>query len=188
MDFLYSVGIILIFLVLLFWNYGTFACTVVRWCKPLDVKKGKPIKRPPLSAGEAVMCYIPLFQVCMVRKSLYGSYGFSLPLCITSGTFIILRLVNAFLIPINSYVMLVTTFMMWIGLILYFLLYGIVTFQCARMYEFSMLTCILCFLFAQLVCMFLRDKIADKMRDMHKEATFDEHHGDTVIKSRNSKR
>lgn len=181
---LYAVGIILVFLGLLFWNYGGFTVTVVRWCKPLNVKKGKPIKRPTLSGGEIAKCYIPLYQACAVHKALHGSYGWTLPVCIISSACIIIRLLNAFLIPINSYVMLVTTFMMWIGLILYMLLYSIVTFNTARMYEFGTVYSVLVLLLPQVLCNKMSNNIADKMRDMHKEEIFDEHNGDTVIKSR----
>lgn len=181
---LYAIGIIFIFLGLLFWNYGNFAATVVRWCKPLDVKKGKPIKRPPLTAGETVKCYIPIYQALAVRKALTGSYGVTLHVGIISGLLIIIRLINAFLLPINGYVMLATTFMMWIGLLLYFILYGVITFSCARMFEFGNVYAFFVFLFPQILCGTMSNNIADKMRAMHKEETFSEHNGDTVIKSR----
>lgn len=183
---LYAVGTIILTLGLLFWNYGGFACTVVRWCKPLSVKKGKPIKRPPLTAGEALGCYVPIYQVCKVRKALHGSYGWTLPVGIISAVLIVVRLVNAFLLPINAYVMLVTTLLMWIGLIMYIVLYSTVTFKTARMYEFSNFYCFLIILLPQLLCNRMSNNIADKMRAMHKEEIFDEHHGDTVIKSRHS--
>ena len=182
----YALGIIFVALGLIFWNYGGFTSTVVRWCKPLNVKKGKPIKRPPLSAGELVKCYIPVYQACAVRKALHGSYGWTLPVGIVSIILIVVRLLNAFLFPINGYVMLVTTILMWIGLLLYALLYSIVTFNTARMYEFSTAYSILVFIFPQLFCNKMSNNIADKMRAMHKEEVFDEHHGDTVIKSRHS--
>lgn len=181
---LYAVGTILICLGLLFWHYGNFACTVVRWCKPLDVKKGKPIKRPPLTAGEAFKCYLPIYQACAVRKALHGSYGWTLPVGIMSALFIIIRLLNAFLLPINSYVLFATTIMIWVGILLYIVLYSAVTFSTARMYEFSTFYCILVLLLPQLFCDKMSNNIADKMRAMHKEEAFDEHHGDTVIKSR----
>ena len=183
----YAVGTILLVLGLLFWNYGTYAINVVGWCKPLDIQKGKPIKRPRLSAGESFTCFLPIYQVCAVRKALYGTYGWTAPVGIISGLLIVVRLINAFLFPINGYVMLVTTFMMWAGLLLYFLLYGIVSMQCARMYEFSFIYSVIVFLFPQIACMHMRDRIASKMRAMHKEEVFDEHRGDTVIKSRHNK-
>lgn len=181
-----AVIIILIFLFLLFWNYGNFASTVVRWCKPLDLKKGKKIKAPKLEVGEKIVCYVPLFQVCTVRKSLYGSYGWTLPVCIISAACIVIRLLNAILFPINEIVMLVTTFMMWLGLLLYAVLYTIVTAATARMYEFSTVYVILVALLPQILCSKMQTGIAHKMRAMHKEDTFSEHIGDTVIKSRHS--
>lgn len=183
---IYAVGIIVLFLALMVWNYGRFATTVTAWCKPLNVKQGKNIKKPKLETGEAVCCYLPLYQCVMVRKSLYGSAGWTLPVCITSLVLIVLRLLNAFLLPINGYVMLITTFMMWIGLLLMFVLYGAVTFQCARMYEFSTVYCVLCMFIAVLVCGRMQTAIAHKMRAMHKEATFSEHKSDTYIKSKHS--
>lgn len=187
MDIFWGVGCFLCFFLCIFGNYGAFACTTVRWAKPpIRVKNSKKIKQPPISTKERILCYVPLAQACMVRKALYKKSTAFNVLAIISGVLMGFNLFNKFIWAINSYVMFFASIGMYIGLILYIIVYGVITADCARIYGFSWLTVILCFIAPQLACWYLNNNIPSKMRAIHKEETFHEHTGDTVIKSRNN--
>lgn len=171
------------FFVILYWCYGMFATTVVRWSKkPKKNKRGK-MTQPPLTFVEALPCYLPWIQVCRVRKALYRSNGPFGILCGISAALVLLRIVNLF-IPISSYVMFATAIGMYIGIILHLLVYGIVTADAAKLYGFSWLTIILCFIGPYFMGFFLKSMIPNKMEEFHKEDTFHEHKQDTYIKQR----
>lgn len=173
--------------VLIFYNYGTFAATVLRWSKPPVKNKNKKLTQPKLDGSELVKCYIPIYQVSVVREALYHTSGPLPALSIISLVGITANLINKFLLPINSYVMLVCSIVMIISLILTFIIYAFVTVDCARMYSFSFTTLVLCTIAPCIFCYYVKTKIPAKMMKIHKEETFDEHHGDTVIKQRYNK-
>ena len=183
---LYAIGIFVVGLGCMFWNYGTFAITVVRWSKKPIVAKGtKKLKQPPLPFKERALCYLPGFQAYMVRKALYRSGGALSVILLIACIGIILNLINKFLLPINGYVMFFMNIAMYLCVFLFWLMHAIITADCAHIYGFSWFTIILCFLLPHLFCWYLHNNIPDKMRQIHKEEVFHEHHGDTVIKQRN---
>lgn len=188
---LYAIGIFICFFALLVYNYGNFAVVAVKWAKkPRFVKrKGKRVVLPgKISAGEAIRCYIPIFQAAAVRNALYKSYGPFAVMSIISVVTIVLRLLMTFVIGGTPLLQLISIFAFYIGLILMFLTYGIITADCAKMYGFSIPCVILQFLFPCVACFWLQNNIATVMREMHKEETFDEHNADTVVKQRHSQR
>ena len=68
---LYAIGVYVAFLGILFWNYGQFAATVVRWSQPpIRKKNSNKITQPKLPLGTRLKCYIPIYQACIVRKTL----------------------------------------------------------------------------------------------------------------------
>lgn len=185
--FLYAVAIYVIGLGMLFWNYGTFTATIVKWSRPpIKSAKNKKITQPPLSISEKLKCYIPGYQAVLVRKSLYKKSGIFGPLMIIAVAGIVLNLINKFLLGISPMVMLVMSIIMYICTVLFIALYGIITADCAKMYGFSVLTIILCFLIPYLWCWYLHNNVPNIMRKMYKEDTFHEHTGDTVVKQRNN--
>lgn len=187
--FLYAIGIYVICLGLIFSNYGSFAVTVVRWAKkPIVAKNSMKIKQPPISFGEVIKCYIPIYQACLVRKTLYhhSSIAFNI-IGIASAVGIVGNLINKFVFSINSYVMLAFNVIMLLALLLFYVLYAIITADCAHMYGFSWLCIILCFLIPHIACWYLRNNIPRKMRALHKEEIFHEHSGDTVIRQKHNK-
>lgn len=189
MDMFWSFGLIIIFFLMLYGNYGAFACMVKKWSR-------KPIKKkvhdkyvlvtPELTLSEKLGCFVPLYQSIIVRESLYYGAGPFGIMSIVSAVLIILRLLNVFVLTINSYVMFFTAIGMWIGFALHLLVYSIITADCAKMYGFSMLTVILCFLFPYWACWYIKNNVPTKMRDMYKEETFSEHKSDTVIKQKHN--
>lgn len=183
----YAIGIYLLFFVLIFANYGQFASTVLRWSKkPVVDKKNGKLKQPPLTFEEKLPCYVPFLQACIVRKSLYRTSGVFKIIMIISAIGIGGNLFNKFVFAINSYVMFAFNIIMIFSVLLFWVGYGLITADCAKMFGFSWLTIILCFIAPWLFCWYLNNNIADKMRALHKEATFDEHNGNTVIKQRNN--
>lgn len=164
--------------------YGNFAQTITRWSrKPVKCRDGK-IRQPKLKFGEKLKCFIPIYQVCLVHKALYKSAGWTGIMAAVSAAFIIIRAVNAFLLPISSMVMLCTTFLAYAGVILMLLLYGIVTASTARTYGFSGFMTLISFALPPIGAWYLNTAIPQKMRAIHKEDIFSEHKQDTVIKSR----
>lgn len=181
--FAYAVAIYVLFLFMLFWNYGQFTIIVVRWSKePTIDRKNNKIRQPSLSLKEVALCYIPFYQCFLVRKTLHRVGGIYGGLVATSAMGIIWNLFNKFVIPINGYVMFVSSIIMFISVFLFWLSYALVTFDCARMYSASTLVCILCLLLPHLFCVCLQTSIPKKMRALHKEEIFNGNNGDTVIK------
>lgn len=188
MNALYAIGIFVAFFVMLYGSYARFAWTVTRWSKkPLRSKKTHKLKQPKLSKKEILLGCIPFYQACTVWKALYRKTGWTLPVAILSALLIVTRLINTFLLPINSTVMFVTIWMFYIGFLLQFILYGFVTAYCARLYNFSMLYAFLCFLFPHLACIHMVNNIPHIMIDMRKEEALEENKNDTIIKSKYSK-
>lgn len=184
---LYAIGIYVVFLLVIFWNYGQFTKTIVRWSrKPIKVKNSNKLKQPPLTIGEALKCYIPYYQACLVRKSLYRTAGIFPIIAIISAVGIILNIVNKFVYAINGYVMFIMSIVMIVCTILFWLLYAIITADCAKMYGFSWFVIIMCFVFPHLACTYLHNNVPTKMRAIHKEEVFSEHNGNTVIKQRHN--
>ncbi len=185
---LYAVGVYVLCLALMFINYGSFTVTVVRWAKDPIVKKGTmKIMQPPMSKSETLKCYIPVYQACLVRKTLYRHIGVVFTvMAIFSSAGIVGNLFNKFVWAINSYVMFAFNIIMLLSLLLFCLLYGIITADCAHLYGFSWLVIILCFIMPHVFCWYLHNNIPSKMRALHKENIFHEHRGNTVIKQQHS--
>lgn len=181
-----TAALFFIVIIYVFYNYGNFAKTVVCWSKaPVRNKNGKLIQ-PKCTTSELVKCYIPIFQVCQVREALYREARVCNVFAIISSVGILVNLFNKFIFAINPLVMLICNVVMLISTAIVILLYGIVTADCARMYGAGWLACVLHFCFSVLSCMFIKNQIPDKMRALHKEDTFSEHNGDTVIKSKHN--
>lgn len=188
MALLYAVGLYVVGIGLLIANYGSFAATVVRWSKKPLIKPGtNKIKQPSLTPKEVICCYIPLYQACVVRKALYKKSGIFGPLSVIAGIGIVGNLINKFLLPINGYVMFVFSIIMIISLVIFFIVYAVITANCASVYGFSYFMIVLCFLLPHWLCWYLHNNIPNKMRKVYKEEIFDEHRGDTVIRQRFNK-
>ena len=185
-DIAIFVGLMLVFLVLFFGNYAAFAWVVLRWvCKPVKKKiKGKiKLVQPKISAWEKIRCSIPIWQAVEVRRALYGYAGVFCPLGIISMVLITINFVTSFLLPINGYVMLAGHICFYIGFIMAWIVYGIVTADCAKLYDFGKLTIVLNFLVPNVFCFYIKNNIPHIMSDMRKKKTFEES-ADTVIKSK----
>ena len=172
---------------LIFYNFGTFAATVLRWSKPPIKNKNKKLTQPKLEGSELIKCYIPIYQVSVVREALYRTGGPFPVLSIVSLVGITVNLINKFLLPISSYVMFVCSIIMIVCLFVTIIIYAFVTVDCARMYSFSFTTLLLCAIAPCIFCYYIKTRIPAKMMEIHKEETFDEHHGDTVVKQRYNK-
>lgn len=188
MDGLYYIlGIYILFFILLFGNYGGFAVTVRRWAKSPDMEPGDTkVKQPEMSVSEIIPCYIPFYQACIVRRTLYGSCLGTAIFCILSFLGIAGNLVNKFLFPINGYVMFVFNIVMLVSVVMFILIYSIVTADCARTYNFNWFNIILCFILPHLWCWYLRNNIPNKMRAMYKEDVFNEHQTEVIIRQKHS--
>ena len=188
MNVFYALAIFFLFFVLLYGSYARFAWTIQRWVKkPRKSRKTHKMVQPKLKKKELILGCVPFYQACMVWKALYRSYGWTLPVAIVSALLIFIRLINVIFLPINSVVMLVTAYMIWIGILLHIILYGVVTANCARLYNFSTLRIIACFIVPHLACIGLVNNVPHIMIDMRKTETFEENKNDTVIKSKHSK-
>lgn len=187
-DFIYALATFILFISLCVYNYALFTWTVMRWTKkPLKSKKDGKLIQPKLTMGERIKGCIPIYQAALVRKSLYKTGTVSTVFSIIAGVLILLRLINSFFLPINSYVMFATVIGMFIAVIIMFLLYGIITADCAKMYNMSWFTIMLCFLFPMVFCYRLTNNIPHKMLDLRKAKTFEANHGDTNIKQKSHK-
>ena len=186
---LYAAGIYVACFSLMFINYGSFAVTVVRWAKDPIVKKGTTkIMQPPMGICETLKCYIPMYQTCIVRKTLYGRIGVPLGIMsVFSIVGIVANLFNKFVWAIKSYVMLVCNIVMLIALLLFYLTYAIITADCAHLYGFSWMCIVMCFLLPHVSCWYLHNNIPRKMRAVHKEAIFNGRGSNTVIKQQHRK-
>lgn len=185
---MYAILIFIFFFILIYGNYARFAWVIMRWTKkPRKLKNKKELVQPKLTSKERLLGCIPFYQACIVRKCLYRRSGVFNVMAIISFAFIAIRLINTFLLPINSYVMFATIIMMYIGILLHILLYGIVTADCARLYNYGTFCIILCFLFPHLACIHLINNIPHAMIDMRRSQTFEENADDTIIKSKHSK-
>lgn len=183
---IYTAIIFFVVIIYIFVNYGNFVKTILRWTKkPVKNKKGKLVQ-PEIQGTELVSCYIPIYQVVVLRKALYYSAPVYSVLSCIGAIGILLNLFNKFIFAINPLVMLICNVIMIVCTLLVMLLYGIATADCSRMYNFGAITTILCFLFPVLWCWYLNLNIPAKMRALQKEDTFSEHNGDTVIKSRHN--
>lgn len=186
---LYAIGIIIIGFGAMFWNYGIFAVTTVRWShKPIVDKVTKRMKAPKLAAKEAILCYIPGVQLVMVCKALYKKTTIMLPIQIIAWAGVVLNILHKYLFPINWQVMFIFNIIMWLCTLTIYLSYSVITVKCAYMYGFSWFSMLLCFVFPFLWCWWLHNNVPTKMRQLYKEDTFSEHHGDTIIKQRANQR
>lgn len=185
----YAIGIFLVFFLMIYGSYARLAWTVMRWVKkPRKSKKTHKLVQPKNTSHELIVGCIPFYQACLVHKALYRTYSWTLPVAIVSAVCIFIRLINVLFLPINALVMVITVYMMWFGIILHIILYGVVTANCARLYDFSTVRIVLCLIFPHLACVGLVNNIPHKMIDMRKKETFEENKDDTVIKSKHSKR
>lgn len=186
-DVTYAALIILMFFIIIYWIYGQMVATIVRWSKkPRKNKKGK-MSQPPLTFGETVRCYIPLYQVSYMRLWLYGSNTVCNILCTICAVCIAIRMLNL-VITINSYVMFATVIIMYIGVFMHILIYAVVTAAAIKLYGFGWPTIILTFIFPHFMAFFMKSSIPNKMISMQKEDVFSEHKTDTYIKQRPNKR
>lgn len=188
-DILVFVGLLGIFLALFFGNYAMFALTVLKWVKkPIKRKvKGKvKLVQPPNTLGERVRCCIPVWQAVEVRRAMYGTAGAFGPIGIISIVLILVNFVTAFILPINGYVMLAGHVCFYIGFIAAWIISGIITADCARLYDFGKLTIVLNFLLPNIFCFYIKNNIPHIMADMRKQKTFEQAE-DTVIKPKHSK-
>lgn len=168
----------------MFLNYGSFAATVVKWSKkPVRLKSGK-YTQPQLTQSELVRCYIPIVQVCSIRKALYYKDVPFFGISVVALVGIIINLLNKFLIPINSYVMLVTSYIMIVSLLVTFIVYAIVTVDCARMYDVPFSTLLLLVIAPCVFCTFVKPRVSNKMREIHKEEIFNGTDENITIKQR----
>lgn len=188
-DIIVFVGLLSIFLILFFGNYAAFAWVVMRWVKQPSKKKSKGkvvLVQPKITAGERIRACIPIWQAIEVRKAMYGSASWFAPVGIVSLVLIIINFVTSFALPINGYVMLAGHICFYIGFVMAWLVYGIVTADCARLYDFGKLTIVLNFILPNLFCFYIKNNIPHIMADMRKQKTFEQSE-DTVIKSKHIK-
>ena len=137
--------------------YAKFTITVMRWtAKPVKGKDGR-MRPPKLSTAEKLKCYVPLLQAVMVRERLYLSAGPFGVMSIISIACLVIRAVNAFLLPINELVMFSTIILAYIAFIL-----------------------------PPIGAWYLATAIPGKMIAMHKEDVFSEHKSETIIKSKSN--
>ena len=188
-SFLYAIGIFVLFFIMLYGNYGRFATCVIKYSKkPVKRKvKGKVVMtQPKVSLSEQIPCYIPIWQLVVVRRTLYGYSGVFAPLSIVSIILMLFNIFISFVMPINGYVMLVAHLCMYIGIVINIVLYAIVTADCAKMYGFGNLCVLLNVIIPHLACTWMINNIPHIMSDMRKEKTFEESHGETIIKSKSN--
>lgn len=188
-DILVFCALLGIFLALFFGNYAVFAWMVLKWVKkPIKRKvKGKTTYiQPQLTVGERIRCCIPVWQAVEVRRAMYGSAGAFAPIGIVSMVLILINFITAFILPINGYVMLAGHICFYVGFIASWIISGIVTADCARLYDFGKLTIVLNFLLPNVFCFYIKNNIPRIMADMRKQKTFEQSE-DTVIKSKHSK-
>lgn len=177
------VGVILLTFGLMNVNYGSFAVTCIRWLKPLKIVPGHPIKQPKMSSSEVAPCYVPALHLYKVNAAIGGPVLCNV-LNFLGALFMIINLFNKFAFAINGVVMLVCSYLMLIGMFLYWLSYGIVTAYAAYTYGFGGLTIILCLLAPHLTCWYLRNNIPTRMRQVHKKRVFEEHSDDYVLREK----
>lgn len=186
MDLFWTVGLYLMFFILLVGNYGALARTVVRWTKKPTKRTKRGIVQPKLTFKENVLCYIPIVQCVYLRKALYKRAPIATVIGAISGALILVRLINTFLIPINSYVMFFTSIGILVGMFMMLLLYGFITADCAKMYGYGWFLIILNFLIPFVACWFISSNIPYKMRTMYEKEIFNEQNGGAVIKRKHS--
>ena len=187
-DMIYAILTFVLFFVLLYGSYARFAMCMIRWTKkPIKVRGKKGLQQPPLTGKEKLVCCIPIWQVVVVRKALYRRGGIFQPLCIAAIAFILFNLFVSFVLPISALVMLIGHLLMYVGILLHFIVYGIVTADAARLYSFSKLCIVLNFLFPHIACVHMVNNVPHIMLDMRKSKTFEEDNGDTVIKQKPNK-
>lgn len=185
MDYFWVIGCFVIFFVMLFANYGSFAKVVVAWSRPpVHVRGSSKVKASELTTKEKILCYIPLVQVCMVKKAVYNNYTVEKILSIISAVGILVNLINKFFLPINSLVMFICNIIMILCTLLFMIIYGEVTARCAKAYDYSWLLIIACALVPYLACSRLTGNIPYKMKQLYKEETLSGYGGDTIIKQR----
>lgn len=186
-SFLYAIGIFILFFIMIYGNYGRFAVCVIKYSKkPVKRKiKGKFVMiQPNISLSEKLPCYIPIWQLVVVRRALYGYSGVFAPLSILSILLIMFNLIISFIIPINGYAMFIAHLCMYLGVLLNMVLYAVVTADCAKMYGFGNLCVLLNAIVPHLACIWMINNIPHIMSDMRKEKTFEENNGETIIKSK----
>lgn len=183
MNIVYTLGAIFIMLALMDVNYGSFAVTCIRWLKPLKIVPGHPIKQPKMDSSEVFQCYVPCMHLFKVNESIGGSFALSI-INLIGLIFMLINIFNKFVFAINSVVMLVCSILMFLGLFLYWLSYGIVTAYVAYTFGFGIFSIILCFLAPHLFCWYLKNNIPEKMRSVHKKQVFEEHSEDYIVKDR----
>lgn len=184
-DLFMFLAIFFMFLVLFYGNYATFAWSVLRWVKkPKKVTRNGKVKlvQPKCSFNEQLRCCIPVWQAVEVRKALYGSAGVFAPLAIVSIVFVLLNLFVSFVLPINALVMLIAHILCYIGLLIAFVVYAVITADCARMYDLGKIAIVLNIILPNVFCFYIKNNIPHIMLDMRKEKTFEEHDDDTTFK------
>lgn len=188
-EFIYAVAAFVLFFALIYGNYGKLVCTIMKYSKkPVKKRvKGKMVMTyESLTFKESIKGYIPIWQAVVMRKTLYGYAGFTAPMAIVSIVCIVFNLIVSYVLPINPLVMLIAHLCMYLGIIVNVIMYAIVTVDCANMYGFGKICMLLNALVPHLACTWMINNIPHIMADMHKDKTFEENHGETVIKSKHS--
>lgn len=166
--------------------YAKFTITVMRWtAKPVKGKDGR-MRPPKLSTAEKLKCYVPLLQAVMVHKRLYLSAGPFGVMSVISVVCIVIRVLNAFLLPVNELVMFSTVILAYVGVLLLLFVYSFITASTANMYGFSAFKTFIAFILPPIGAWYLSTAIPGKMIAMHKEDVFSEHKSETIIKSKSN--
>lgn len=192
-DYVVFFGLLLIFVVLFFGNYASFAWVAIKWSKKpkTAVKRGKKILlQPSLSTKERILSCLPVWQAVEVRKAMYGSVGAWGPIAIIAIVFMAVNCIISWFFPFNGYVLLVVHILFYIGFIMSWVTYAVITAKCALLYDFGKLTVILNIICPNVFCFYIKNNIPTIMREMYKEKTFEDKQGSstTVIKQKGAVR
>ena len=153
---------------------------MTRWTKkPVKIKKfvkgpgGKRVPKvvsvqPDLKPGEAILCCLPYSSAMHIWKALYGKYGWTIIATGLSIIGIVFRLVSVFLTQ-NTGLWVVSFFALWIGILLFHLLYVVTITVTAYMYSMSWFVIILCVIFPYGVVWYLCPRTAAVMKDVQDE-------------------
>ena len=186
-DFLYFIGMLLIFCILLWGNYGVFTSVVIKWTKKpkSGVKNGKKVLvQPNLNTQETLRSFIPGWQAVEVYKALHGSSGFLAPVVIVCCVGMFLNCLFSWFIPVPALVLVILHWWFLIGFLTMHIIYAFVTVECALLYDFGCLMLFLCAILPQVFCFYMKNNIPRIMKDLRKGDTFKENLNDTVIKDK----
>ena len=190
---IYAALFYILIVILIYASYGTFAATIVRWCKPAKKARNKNKEvvsvQPPLTGSEKIKCFIPFWQPLEVQKALYKTYGiFGVIQAIGAGLLLIGIIITWFL-GISPKAMFYAHFAVIIGYVIQALVYGYITAKCAYLYGFNWFVIGGSFLVPVVFALWLKNRIPAIMMDKQKSKVFEEVKDDgTIIKSKSNKR